>query len=1215
MLYDVEYNKKIGPYLGLLFMTKKSLKQLDRKTSFLEKIPLTYILVIPFLLQLLIVVGLTGWLSFRNGQKAINNLASKLRKESASRINEKLDNYLHTPHRINQLTAYAVKQDNLSIFPVRGEDFFLLQMNLFKSIQWIYCGSPQKGEFIGVTRLEKNDTLWLRESNESTDFLLNDYALDTQGNKIGQSSQTIDISYDSRNRPWYQAGIKAGKAQWSKIYKGFSSEESLISAVLPVYDRQNNLKALCGSDIHLSKELSEFLKNIEIGHTGKAFILDTEGTLIANSITEAELEDKDRLGFQKAVDSNNSLIKLATQYLTEQYKDFSQIDTIKQLKFEIDGKKIFIQVTPYKDEYGLHWLTVVVIPESEFMGQINENTKSTVILCILALAIALCLGLLIVNWITKPIKKLSKVASKISHGELNQNLPIKGFRELVILNESFNTMTKQLAESFNNLESKNQELQHLDQLKDEFLANTSHELRTPLHGIIGIAESMMDGATGPISELQKKNLSMIVGSGHRLANLVNDILDFSKLRHHSIKLQMRSVGMREVTEIVLAFSRIMLGGKDLQLINAIPSDFPPVEADENRIQQILHNLVGNAIKFTDSGVVKISAELIDVNKKMAITVSDTGIGIPEDKYEAIFASFEQGDGSTERQYGGTGLGLPITKKLVELHGGTILVKSTPGIGSKFTFTLNVSEEPAQNKILESSPQNQISLLDAEYLAASVSEPTYLESEINQVQTSILASSSKKEGEFQILIVDDETVNLTVLSNQLSLHNYQVIQANNGQKALDILTQGFLPDLILLDVMMPGMTGYEVTKRVRKIWPLHQLPIMILTAKNRVSDLVIGLEAGANDYLSKPFQKEELLARIKTHINIKKLRTEKAHIRQTFGRYVTDEVVDNILEKPEGLKLGGERKKVTILTSDLRGFTSLSERLAPEEVVSVLNFYLSSMADVIISFQGMIDEFEGDGILVLFGALNPRKDDAKRAIACAVAMQQEIKLVNKQMEAWGYSPLEMGIGINTGEVVVGNIGSEKRTKYGVVGSQVNLTYRIESYSTIDEILISETTLIEVGESLLRIDGQKLVQPKGVKQPINIYNIGGIAGEYNIFLQKEEEIFLDLAEEMLIQYIILEGKHVGEKLFSGSLVKLSAQGALVKSDSQETNSIPSVLTNIKINLFPSNNLGAIAEDIYAKVLDKPVESGYFYILFTSKPPEVKALLDSQYSKLIN
>ncbi|MEB3340925.1 ATP-binding protein [Okeania sp.] len=1196
-------------------MKKKSLWQLNKKTNIWGKIPLMSVLIIPFLLKILIIVGLIGWLSFRNGQRAINNLATKLRQQVVAHIVEQIDNYLQIPHQINKLSAYAVKEDNLTIFPVQGQGLFWQQMNLFQSIQWIYCGSPEKGEFMGVTRLGKNDGLWLTFSNESTDFFSYESPLDSQGNIIDSVTKRSKISqkFDARNRPWYQAGVKAGKPTWSRIYKGFSTEEPIISAVLPVYDSQNNLKAVCGVDIYFSQELNKVLTTIEIGRTGEAFILDTKGVLIASSIRKLKSEEKDELGIEKAINSNNKLIKSATQHLTEQYQNLTEIDTKKQLDFILNGERIFMEVSPYEDEYGLDWLTVVVIPENEFMAQIKANTRSTIQLCILALATALVLGLLTVKWITKPIIKLSTAARAISHGELNQNVPIQGVKELVILAESFNHMTQQLEESFNDLETKNQELQHLDELKDEFLANTSHELRTPLNGMIGIAESMIDGATGAISELQKNNLSMIVGSGYRLANLVNDILDFSKLRHHNIELQIGSVGMREVTEVVLTFSRMMLLGKDLQLVNAIPSDFPAAAADENRVQQILHNLVGNAIKFTECGVVKVSGELIDVNnnQQMAITVSDNGIGIPEDKQEAIFASFEQGDGSTERRYGGTGLGLPITKKLVELHGGNIWVKSTPGIGSEFTFTLNISDKPAHTTSAESSVKRQISVFNTDYLAKSILDET---NSLSQKYTPISTVSLSNQEEFKIMIVDDEPVNLMVLSNQLSLYNYQVIQANNGQEALDILEQSFLPDLILLDVMMPGMTGYEVTQKVRQIWPLHQLPIMMLTAKNRVSDLVIGLEAGANDYLSKPFHKEELLARIKTHINIKKLRTEKAHIRQAFGRYLTDEVVSNLLETPEGLKLGGERKKVTILTSDIRGFTGISERFAPEEVVNVLNFYLSSMADVIMSFQGTIDEFMGDGILVLFGAPNPRKDDAKRAVACGVAMQQKMLSVNKQMEAWGLVPLEMGIGINTGEVVVGNIGSEKRTKYAVVGNQVNLTYRIESYSTGGEILISETTLQEVGESILRIDGQKLVQPKGVKQPINIYNISGISGEYNIFLEKEEEVFLDLTEEISTQYTILEGKHVGENLFSGKLVQLSAHGALVKSDSSEANSIPSVLSNIKINLYPSTNSELVGEDIYAKVLDKPVESGYFYVLFTSKPPEVKELLDAKYSKLI-
>ncbi|MBD2042915.1 CHASE2 domain-containing protein [Microcoleus sp. FACHB-672] len=327
------------------------------------------------------------------------------------------------------------------------------------------------------------------------------------------------------------------------------------------------------------------------------------------------------------------------------------------------------------------------------------------------------------------------------------------------------------------------------------------------------------------------------------------------------------------------------------------------------------------------------------------------------------------------------------------------------------------------------------------------------------------------------------------------------------------------------------------------------------------------------------------------------------IRKTFGRYLTDEVVANLLENPEGLKMGGERRKITIFTSDLRGFTALSERLQPEEVVKILNFYLGCMADEITHYQGTIDEFMGDGILVLFGAPTGREDDATRAVACAVAMQLAMTRVNEKMQEWGLPALEMGIGINTGEVVVGNIGSEKRTKYGIVGSQVNLTYRIESYTIGGQILISEPTLKEAGASV-KIEGQRQVTPKGVKEPITIYEVAGIGEPYNLFLKKDEEEFFPLMEELPIQYTLLEGKDVSDKLFQGSLVKLSAKGAEVLS--QEL--VPAPLSNIKLNL-----LKEAGEDIYAKVIEKPADAGRFYIQFTAKPPTVAAKLDALYKSL--
>ncbi|GAB4286764.1 MAG: hypothetical protein Fur0025_19550 [Oscillatoriaceae cyanobacterium] len=426
------------------------------------------------------------------------------------------------------------------------------------------------------------------------------------------------------------------------------------------------------------------------------------------------------------------------------------------------------------------------------------------------------------------------------------------------------------------LEAKNAALEEMDRLKDEFLANTSHELRTPLNGIIGLTESLIDGIAGELSPKAITNLKTIATSGRRLSNLINDILDFSKLQHQSIQLQAKPVALRELAEVVLTLSEPLAGKKPLQLINAIPAELPLALADENRVQQILQNLIGNAIKFTESGVIEVSAVVVEEepippspslplppsphppSPHLAITISDTGIGIPEDKFDRIFESFEQADGSTARIYGGTGLGLAITKQLVELHGGTISVTSQVGVGSQFTFTLPITtaESPASTPV--------VTLKTA---AREFSE------EVATLNSLPVMDSSN----FKILLVDDEPINLQVLANNLVLQHYAIGQATNGIEALEMLENGFNPDLILLDVMMPRMTGYEVTRRIREKKPANELPILLLTAKNQVGDLVAGFEAGANDYLTKPIEKDELFARIKTHLNILKLRTENIRL--------------------------------------------------------------------------------------------------------------------------------------------------------------------------------------------------------------------------------------------------------------------------------------------------------------------------------------------------
>jgi signal transduction histidine kinase len=385
------------------------------------------------------------------------------------------------------------------------------------------------------------------------------------------------------------------------------------------------------------------------------------------------------------------------------------------------------------------------------------------------------------------------------------------------------------------------------------MSNTSHELRTPLNGIIGLAESLLDGAAGQVNEKLAVNLYMIASSGKRLANLVNDILDFSRLKNKSLELQTGPVDIRALTDVVFTLCRPLIGSKDLELVNAIHPELPPVEADENRLQQIMHNLVGNAIKFTEAGSVKVWAVVKDY--VLAIHVADTGIGIPGDKLERIFESFEQSEGSADRTYGGTGLGLAVTRQLVELHGGLVWVESTLEKGSTFTFTLPISKKEIGASAVSEQAKSKVRIF----------EPT--DSGAHKREDQTVNIEFPEENHFHIMVVDDDPVNRQVLANDLELQNYTVKEASSGNEALKALENGTPPDLILLDVMMPRMSGYEVCRKIRQKFPRHELPVIFLTAKNQPTDMVTAFNVGGNDFVSKPVSKAELLSRVQTHLRL------------------------------------------------------------------------------------------------------------------------------------------------------------------------------------------------------------------------------------------------------------------------------------------------------------------------------------------------------------
>jgi two-component system sensor histidine kinase ChiS len=406
------------------------------------------------------------------------------------------------------------------------------------------------------------------------------------------------------------------------------------------------------------------------------------------------------------------------------------------------------------------------------------------------------------------------------------------------------------------LEKKNRDLFRMDRLKDEFLARTSHELRTPLNGIIGIAESLLSGISGRISRITASNLSMIVSSARRLTNLVNDILDFSRLKNRDIVLHTRPIDMHALIDTVLTVSRPLVQGKHIELINAVPQNSPPVAGDEDRLQQIMFNLIGNAVKFTDQGEVRVCAVAGD--SFLEISVSDTGIGVPRNKLKDIFQSFEQADSSETRAFGGTGLGLSITRQLVELHGGHITAESEKDKGATFRFTLPISHEEAG---IDSLPKDSAVMNTPLLPPLADAGPDLSEEVLPDRETRSGAAA-------RVLAVDDDPVNLRVVANHLSFLNISVGTSTNGREALEKIETGEKPDLILLDIMMPRMTGYEVCRRLRTSFSSSELPIIMLTAKNLVTDLVYGFESGANDYLLKPFTKDELIARVRIHLKLK-----------------------------------------------------------------------------------------------------------------------------------------------------------------------------------------------------------------------------------------------------------------------------------------------------------------------------------------------------------
>jgi adenylate cyclase len=443
-----------------------------------------------------------------------------------------------------------------------------------------------------------------------------------------------------------------------------------------------------------------------------------------------------------------------------------------------------------------------------------------------------------------------------------------------------------------------------------------------------------------------------------------------------------------------------------------------------------------------------------------------------------------------------------------------------------------------------------------------------------------AAAAVSPGGARLLVVDDNEANRQMLSRRLGQRGYLVEMVESGEAALERLSAASF-DGVLLDIVMPGLGGLDVLERVRQRWSASDLPVIMVTACDKTEDVVEALRRGANDYVTKPLDLPVVLARIETQLTLRRqnqemhllaedLESRNRLVRDLFGRYLSDEVVSGLLASPEGPQLGGEYRRVTLLMSDLRGFTRLTEDLPPEDVLQLLNSYLGAMADVIMSHHGMVDEFVGDAILAIFGAPLASQDDARRAVACAVEMQSAIVELNRQNEAEGLPALEMGIAVHTGELIVGNIGSERRTKYGVVGSAVNHAGRIESFTIGGQILISEATLREAGDDV-EVASRLVVDAKGTREPIVVYELRGIGGA-QVPTAVDEVVTLPQALDAVCH--VVSGKKVQVEGFAARVLELSQRGGTLLAYRRVR-----MLSNLKIDIWPPNRQPF---EVYGKVV---------------------------------
>ena len=648
-------------------------------------------------------------------------------------------------------------------------------------------------------------------------------------------------------------------------------------------------------------------------------------------------------------------------------------------------------------------------------------------------------------------------------------------------------------------------LEETDRLKTEFFANISHEFRTPITLTLGPLEQILSGGYGEIATPLRDQLEVMLRNQERLLGLINQILDLAKLEAGEMELRcMATPHVNDLVERWVAPFRALAEkrGVDLRLDLDASLDGADLFIDRDKFERVVSNLLSNAVKFTHEGWIEVRPERRE--RRFRLTVVDTGVGIDPDDLPYVFDRFRQADSKVAREHAGTGIGLALVKEIVDLHGGDVAARSEHGKGSTFVVTVPLGHSHLSPASIVEPADRELELLH-ERETLVVVEGGIEEEGVGEHNRLV---EERRDATKPTLLYAEDNRDLRNYVCGLLGDDYNVFLASDGEEALDLVRR-HPPDLVLADQMMPRMSGTDLLRAIRADERLSATPVLFLTARAGSAARIETLEAGADDYLAKPFVEAELRARIRNLLRAGEQERKLAQLNRELEGWnlvLAERVAEQVaeMERLERLRrffspqlaelivagdaedpLETHRREITVVFLDLRGFTAFAETAQPEEVMNVLREYHAEMGRVVLAYEGTLERFTGDGMMVFFNDPVPVPDAPARAIRMALEMRERAARLRGKWHKLAYD-LDVGIGIAQGYATIGRIGFEGRVDYGAVGAVTNLAARLCAEAKAGQILIPQRVLAAV-EDLVDVEPLGVLELKGFHRPVTTYDV--------------------------------------------------------------------------------------------------------------------------------